>query len=92
MFFDFNVNSNVASNNKFDSNKDVNDKTSINATIVTKISLNKKDRVIASKIANCRKSYLLNKRFKIIQKAKRKKKQVVYFKELHVSLHCCLRQ
>jgi len=53
IFFDFDVDFDIASNNKFDSNKDINNKTSINIIIVTKIFLNKKDRIIASEIVNC---------------------------------------
>ncbi len=75
MLFDFDANSNVASNNKFDSNKDVNNKTFINATIITKISLNKKDQIIASEIVNCREYHLLNKGFKTIQEARQKKRK-----------------
>ncbi len=75
IFFDFDANFNVANDNKFNSNKDVNNKTFINATIVTKISLNKKDQIIASEIVNRCERRLLNERFKIIQKAKRKKEQ-----------------
>ncbi len=48
---------------------------SINAIIVTKVSLNKKNKIIASKIVNCRKYRLLNKKFKTIQKARRKRKK-----------------
>ncbi len=43
IFFNFDANFDATNNNKFDSNKNINDKTSINATIVTKISLNKKN-------------------------------------------------
>jgi hypothetical protein len=66
IFFDFNANFDATSNNKFDSNKDIDDKASIDATTITKISLNKKDRVIASKIASCCERCLLNKRFETI--------------------------
>ena len=66
IFFDFDANLDVRSNNKFNSNKDVNDKTFINATIVTKISLNKKNRIIASEIVNCCERRFSNKRFKTI--------------------------
>jgi len=75
IFFDFNANSNATSNNEFDSNKNINNKTSIDATIVTKISLNKKDRVIANKIVNCCERHFSNKRFKTIQEARRKKEK-----------------
>ncbi len=53
IFFDFDANFDAISNNKLDSNKDVDDKTSINATTITKISLNKKDRMIASVTTEC---------------------------------------
>jgi len=43
IFFDFNANSNVASNNKFNSNKNIDNKTSINIVTITNIFLNKKD-------------------------------------------------
>ncbi len=66
IFFDFDANLDVTSNNKFNSIKDVNDKTFINATIVTKISLNKKNRIIASEIVNCCERRFSNKRFKTI--------------------------
>jgi len=70
IFFDFNANSNATSNNRFNSNKDVNNKTSINATTIIKISLNKKNQVIASEIINCREHRFSNKRFKTIQVTK----------------------
>jgi len=75
IFFDSNVDSNVASNNKFDSNKNINNKTSINIATITKVSLNKKNRIIANKIINCRKYCLSNKRFKTIQEARQKIKK-----------------
>jgi len=49
VFFDFNVDSTINNNKFFNSN--TNSKTSINTTIVTKISLNKKDKFIINKIA-----------------------------------------
>jgi len=72
VFFDFNVDSIVNNNKFFDNN--ANNKTSINATIVTKISLNKKDKFIINKIASCRERRLSNKKFETIQKKKKIKK------------------
>jgi len=96
MFFDFDTNFDVASNDKFDNNKDVNNKTSINATIVAKIPLNKKDRIIASETSNCDERRLSNERFEAIQKERqikeKKKTKLLVLKELHVNLYCCLRQ
>jgi hypothetical protein len=48
---------------------------SINIATIIKISLNKKDRVIASEIVNRRERRLLNERFKTIQKARRKREK-----------------
>jgi len=70
IFFDFNVDSNIASNSKFNSNKNIDNKTFINIVVVTKIFLNKKDRVIASKIVNYCKYCFLDKKFKTIQETK----------------------
>jgi len=64
VFFDFNIDFAINNNKFFDNNID--NKISIDTTIVTKISLNKKSRFIINKIASCCKYYLLNKRFKII--------------------------
>jgi len=64
VFFDFNVDF-VINNNKFFDNN-INSKASINATIVTKISLNKKDKFVINKIASCRERCLSNKRFEAI--------------------------
>ncbi len=50
VFFDFNVDSTINNNKFFNSN--TNSKTSINTIIVTKISLNKKDKFIINKIAH----------------------------------------
>jgi len=75
IFFDFDANSNVANDDKFNSDKNINNKTSIDATIVTKISLNKKDQIIVSEIVNRCEHRLLDERFKTIQKAKRKKEK-----------------
>ncbi len=72
IFFDFNANFDATSNNKFDSNKDVNNKTSIDATTITKISLYIKNKIIANEIVSRRERRLLDKRFKTIQEAKRK--------------------
>jgi len=44
---------------------------------VTKISLNKKDRIIASEIINCRERRLSNKRFEAIQKEKQINRLIV---------------
>ncbi len=75
IFFNFNANFDATSNNRLNSNKNIDNKTSINATTITKISLNKKNRVIASEIVSYCDCRLLNKRFKIIQKAKQKRKK-----------------
>jgi hypothetical protein len=75
IFFDFDANFDVASNDKFNSNKDANDETSIDATTMTKASLNKEDRMIASEIASRRERRLLDKRFETIQEARRKRKK-----------------
>ncbi len=48
---------------------------SINTTIIIKISLNKKDRIIDIKIVSYCERCLLNKRFKTIQEARRKKEK-----------------
>ncbi len=73
VFFDFNVDF-IASNDKFfDSN--TNSEMFINVTIVTKISLNKKDKFIINKIISRRKCYLLNKRFEAIQEKKQIKEK-----------------
>ncbi len=75
VFFDFNVNFIVNNNKFFDSN--TNNKTFINVTIVTNVSLNKKDKFIIDKIVSCCERRLSNKRFEDIQKEKqiRKKKK-----------------
>jgi len=73
VFFDFNVDSTI-NNNKF-FNNNIDSETSIDATIVTKTSLNKKDKFIIDKIASCCKYCLSNKRFKAIQKKKQIKKK-----------------
>jgi hypothetical protein len=64
IFFNSNIDSTISNNKFFDSN--INNKMSINIAIITKISLNKKDKFIINKIASCCKHYLLNKRFKTI--------------------------
>ncbi len=64
VFFDFNINSIVNNNKFFDIN--INNKTSINIVVVTKISLNKEDKFIINKIASCCKYCLSNRKFKII--------------------------
>jgi len=64
VFFDFNIDFAI-SNNKF-FNNNANNKTLINVAIVTKISLNKKNKFIVNKIASCRERYLSNKRFEAI--------------------------
>jgi len=48
VFFDFNIKFVINNNKFFDSN--INNKTSIDATIVTKFSLNKKNKFIINKI------------------------------------------
>ncbi len=48
---------------------------SIDTATIAKISLNKKDQIIASKTINCRKRCFLDKRFKTIQKIKQKRKK-----------------
>jgi len=81
VFFDFNVEFIVNNSKFFDSN--ANSKTSINTTIVTKISLNKKNKLIINKIASRYKRCLLNKRFETIQKErqiKEKKKKLLVLK------------
>ena len=62
VFFDFNVDSIINNNKFFDNN--INNKTSIDTTIVTKISLKKKNKFIINKIASRRERCLSNKRFK----------------------------
>ncbi len=64
IFFDFNIDSTISNNQIFDNN--INNKMFINIAIITKISLNKKDKFIINKTINCYKHCLLNKRFKVI--------------------------
>ncbi len=73
VFFDFNVNFTISNNKFFDSN--ANNEMFIDATIVTNVSLNKKDKFIINKIASRCERYLLNKRFEAIQKKKQIKKK-----------------
>ncbi len=75
IFFDFDANFDATSDNRFDSNKNINNKTSIDIATVAKISFIKKDRVIASEIVNRRERCLINKRFETIQEARRKRKK-----------------
>jgi hypothetical protein len=64
VFFDFNVDFTISNDKFFDSN--TNDKTFIDVAIVTKISLNKKDKFIINKIASRRERRLSNERFEAI--------------------------
>jgi hypothetical protein len=64
VFFDFNIDFPISNNKFFNSNID--SKISISTTIITKISLNKKNKFITNKIASLCKYCLLNKKFKAI--------------------------
>ncbi len=60
IFFDFNIDSTTASNNKFSNNKDANNNI-INTATITKIFLNKKNLIIIDKIAKQKREKKKNK-------------------------------